>query len=105
MNQKIRESALYLIASPSKHSELSFRITMRPPALAADEIAMRVCVKLPDAIFRKPMLEATVEVPMDAVTPPSLDATVLDNVREELTRRLGIDMTIAVVESPLKDPG
>lgn len=94
----IREATVYLIASPKGYSGLSVRTTANSPRVASDEIVMSVNVRLPAALFSKPALRATIEVPIEAVSRPQIDAVVIDNIREQLTRTLGVDLTIAVIE-------
>jgi len=76
------------------------RVALKPPRLAADEVAMQLTIRVPDALFRRPQLEAAITVPADQVSRPTIDAQVLDNIRAELVRQLGVDLRIAVVEPP-----
>lgn len=94
---------LYLICK-AKHRRrpLTFRVTTRTPTLAADEVAIMVSVKLPSALFTRPSLRANVSVPETSVAGPTIDSTVVDNIREVLRQQLGADITLAVVE-PTKE--
>lgn len=83
----------------SKHwPKYSARMTAGNPALSANEVAMRVTLELPDALFEKPQLQASIVVPDDAVAAPIIDATVLDNIKETLSQNLGVDLNIEIVE-------
>ena len=89
---------LYLVAKKKRgYSVMSVRRTTRPPALAADEVAVKLMLSLPEALFMRPQIQAKVVVPADAVTPPVLDVAVVDNVREVLERETGLSITLAVV--------
>lgn len=94
-----REATFYLAVSPKRYSELSARLTTKVPALAADEVAIQVSVRVPDAIFKRPALKATIEIPEDSVSRPVIEADVVDNIRTELEKQTGLDITIAIVES------
>lgn len=98
MALQTREAELYLVLTPNGVWGLAARITTKPPKLAAREVAMTLTVKVPSALFEKPALRATVQVPADAVNRPVIDAAVADNIRQELERTLGVDVTIAVIE-------
>jgi hypothetical protein len=101
----MREATVYLVARPGKWSaELHVRSTTRPPALQAGEVAMAVTVRVPDAMFKRPALKATIEIPADSVSAPVIDAQVVDNIRVELARTLGVDLRVEVVEPTSKDP-
>lgn len=95
-----RELTAYLVVKPDKRytSSLKGRLTTRTPALATDEVAIRLSVNVPDMLFRRPQLQATVTIPQNAVSCPEIDATVIDNVREILEQKTGLDITIAVIQ-------
>lgn len=98
MNQT-REAVVYLVLRAGRWSaELHCRLTTRAPALKAGEIAMAVTVRVPDAMFKRPALKATLEIPAESVSRPVIDAVVVDNIRAELQRTLGVDLSIAVVD-------
>lgn len=42
--------------------------------------------------------EASITVPADQVSRPTIDAQVLDNIREQMRQAIGVDMRIALVE-------
>ncbi len=96
------ESNLYLIAKYNRNGgynrQLSFRVTKSLPALDADEVPIKISLKLPVSLFNRPRLVASLEIPEDQVTPPSLDVEVLEGLKMEMTRALGVSMDIRVVE-------
>jgi hypothetical protein len=59
---------------------------------------MKLAITVPDALFRRPQLEASITVPADQVSRPTIDAQVLDNIREQMRQAIGVDMRIALVE-------
>lgn len=102
MSSQSRELDAYLIVKPKGWSNLSARLASRVPALASDEIAVKLSVKVPDALFKRPQLQASILIPESAVTAPVVTATVLDNVREILRQQTGLDVTIQLVEGTVE---
>lgn len=76
----------------------SARITTQPPNLKRNEIAVLLNLDIPDALFEKPQLQASITIPDDAVTQPIIDASVVDNIEVVLQQELGVDLSVAVVE-------
>lgn len=89
----------YLIVHKKAWRALSGRLAAKVPALEAGEIAIKLNIKVPEAMFKRPQIQATVTIPENAVTPPVLEANVLDNVREVLTQQTGMDVTVRVVDN------
>ena len=94
-------STFYLALSKKKvgrytSSELIGRLSINPPALARGEIAMKLSVEVPSALFEIPALRASVRIPEDAVSPATIDATVIDNVQEILSERTGLDVVVSL---------
>ena len=76
----------------------SSRVTKGSPSLAANEVAVKVKLELPDAIFDKPAFEAEITVPEEAVSKPVITAEVVDNVEEIIKQNTGFEVTLQVVE-------
>lgn len=74
------------------------RVAKNVPRLDANEIALKLKLELPDELFKRPQLEASITVPRDAVTPAVVSAEVGDNIREVVRQQLGIDLTIQMVQ-------
>lgn len=74
------------------------RITVDPPRLAADEIAMRLELALPRALFKRPMLAAKVEIPQSAVTPVRIETDVVNGIADAIKNATGLTAHIRVVE-------
>lgn len=73
-------------------------MTKESPALASNEVAIKVVLTLPDAIFDKPTFEAKIEVPNEAVSQPVITAEVIDNVQEIIKQNTGFEVKLEVVE-------
>jgi hypothetical protein len=63
------------------------------------EVAIKVTVNVPDALFERPQLQARIVVPDSAVSKPVIDATVLDNIQQVLNQQLGLDIRVSLVEN------
>lgn len=97
MSKTLTEN-FYLALSRKGNWGLKARITRTLPALASGEIALALKIALPDALFQKPSLRASIEVPASAVSAPKIDSIVIDNIKETLQQQLGVNLEIAVVE-------
>lgn len=73
------------------------RLTTEAPALGPSEIAIRFEIKLPRAIFRRPQLTAKIEVPLDQVTPASINALDVKGIGKAIKDATGLHAHIAVV--------
>lgn len=75
------------------------RLTKASPALASNEVAVKVRIELPDAIFDKPAFEAKVVVPEEAVSKPVIEASVIDNVEQIIKQNTGFEVKLEIVEA------
>lgn len=88
----------YLCVSKGNNFRGRVRLSHRAPALAANEIAIRFDLDLPDELFTKPTLRASIKVQKEAVSRPMIDAAVLDNIQQVLEQQLGAKIELAVIE-------
>lgn len=70
--------------------------------MPSNAVAIKVNLNLPDSIFKKPQLQATIKIDESDVSKPVIDAKVLDNIKAEMSKYLGIDMSINIVEPKQK---
>lgn len=89
----------YLIIGKRRNQKPTARLSANAPALDSHEIAVKVSMELPDEIFSKPQLYASIKVPSSSVSAPAIDAEVIDNIQETIAKTLGIDLNIALIES------
>lgn len=73
------------------------RMTVGSPALASNEIAIKLSLEVPDAIFDKPALEAKITIPEEAVSKPVISAETIDNVQDLIKQNLGFEVKLEVV--------
>ena len=88
----------YLIIGKKRNSKPSARLTVTPPALESHEVAVKLSLDVPEELFTKPQLEATIRVPADSVNSPVIEAEVIDNIQEIVSKQLGVDLSIGLVE-------
>jgi hypothetical protein len=80
----------YLVLRKSqRHPYLAAKIHTGLPKLGAGEVCMQLGISVPDALFKRPQLRASVSIP-DNVAPPVIDADVQDNIARVLSEQLGI---------------
>lgn len=87
----------YIIVKKSGRFSYSSRMTKGTPALDRNEIAVKVSIEIPDAIFERPALTATIKVPDTAVSKPVIEAEVIDNVQDIIKQNTGFDVKLEVV--------
>lgn len=83
----------YIVVKGKKKS------TYSKPNLDADEVAVKVVLELPEALFDKPTLQANIEVPEEAVTKPVIEAEVIDNIEEIIKQNTGFEVRLGVVSN------
>ena len=102
---KYAEGSTYLIikGTPCKYgprgtySLSGFQTRKKKPDVAADEVAVKLDLKLPAALFDKPLLSAKINV--DGEVPAiELDSETVDNIENLLRSTTGLDVEISVVE-------
>lgn len=72
------------------------RVTQRKPALGPDEVALRVDVALPVALFLKPTLSASIRVDGEAPT-FELDTETVTSIEDLLRTSVGLDVVLNVM--------
>lgn len=66
------------------NSRKSIRLTKSKPGLNWDEVSIKIKIDLPDALFDRPRLSASIKIPEDAAMQEEVDAKVIENVKEAL---------------------
>lgn len=72
------------------------RLTSSKPALQVDEISVLLSLVIPDALFRRPHLQAEITIPDDASMPQYISSEVQTNLAECIKQVTGLDMKITV---------
>ncbi len=73
----------------------AMRITKQKPDTAADEIAVRVVMEIPEALFRRPSLEASITIPAGSSRDAVITAEVQSNIAAIIREQTGLTVTIS----------
>ncbi len=73
------------------------RLTQGKPNIDGDEVSILLDVNLPDELFRKPRLEAKIDIPKEAAGPDILNSEVVENVKEAIEQATGLTFSINVI--------
>lgn len=79
-------------------SNKSARLTAGKPSLDWDEVSIMLEVDIPDAMFKRPRLEAKITVPDEAAAAETINASVSDNVQEAIEQATGLTFSISVAK-------
>lgn len=79
-------------------SQGRIRVSVRQPSLEPNEITMRLLLKVPRAVFRKPTLQAEIVVPKEAGNPAVIEAGVLSAMKDAVKQAVGVDLSVTVIE-------
>jgi hypothetical protein len=80
---------------PLKRTDLSVR-SAKPPC-DAHEVAIKMDLDIPDALFEKPTLQASIEVP-EQQTAPAIDVQVMDGLAQRLSEEFGLKIRLELGE-------
>lgn len=73
-----------------------FRCLKTKPDLARDEVAIKVSLRLPAALFEKPLLAASIAVDGD-VPAIELEQKTIDTIQDVIRAQSGLDIKLEVV--------
>lgn len=73
-------------------------INKKQAGLDSSEVAIFLEINLPDALFKKPRLEAKITVPDEAAASGVIDSVVSENVQEAIKQATGLTFSIDVVQ-------
>ncbi|MEQ9131132.1 MAG: hypothetical protein RJQ08_13505 [Salinisphaeraceae bacterium] len=73
------------------------RVTAKPPALKANQRALKLSLKIPRALFATPQLAANICVPDEAISAPIIDVETVTRIEELVSREVGVSLQISVV--------
>jgi hypothetical protein len=74
------------------------RLTSGKPSIRWDEISILLECNIPDEIFRRPRLEAKIDLPKEAVGPDVLSSEVVENVKEAIEQNTGLTFSVNVIK-------
>lgn len=73
------------------------RSTRYPPSLGVDEVAIKIELTLPQALFTRPRFEARVKVSEDAVRTQPITPEVLIQTKELIEQQTGLKIDLRAV--------
>jgi len=76
----------------------SAKVVEREPRLERNEISLRLSLEIPNALFERPRLEATMKIPTEAIPKIKITPTVSDNVEKLIRQSTGLNMHVTVIE-------
>ena len=92
-----------IIGRKQQYEKATARLTTNKPALESYEIAIRLNFDIPDSLFDKPLLQANVVIPKNSVSAPTITADVTDNIAETVSKELGVDLNITLLQEENND--
>ncbi len=94
-------ASFYLICrrAGNRYHSLAVRLASRNPALRPGEVPVYLTLTLPEQLFQKPQLRATISVGETQVPPAQVIAEVVGNIEEQLRKALGVEVKLTV-EAP-----
>ena len=72
-------------------------VTKRKPSTRPEEIALKIALDIPDSLFEKPTLEATVTVPKSGDRTAVVSADVMSNIEQIIKEQTGFSVTVSAV--------
>jgi len=72
------------------------------PGLKWDEIAIKVSLDIPDQLFTRPQIEATITVDK-SVQPEMIDPTIVINTKELIEQSTGVKIDFKIIKEEKKE--
>lgn len=88
----------YIVIKKKPRWGYSSRMTKSNPALASNEVAVKISIEVPDEIFEKPALQAEIVIPQGIVPKPVITAEVIDNVQDIIKQNTGFEVKLEVID-------
>jgi hypothetical protein len=72
------------------------RVVKARPSLGFDEVSIAMNLELPDSLFQKPLLTASVTVPAKSVAPTVIDTQMVNNIQDAIKQSTGIEVKLTI---------
>lgn len=82
------------------NSRGNVRLAEREPRMAGNEIAVRISLDIPTKIFERPIVQATMKIPDEAVPKTKITPEITDNIQKIIKDATTLNMVVRVVEQP-----
>lgn len=86
------KTACYLIVNDTG----SVRTTKNSPDLKWNEVAIHLNLNLPNALFFKPRLNASISLDEDEAMPAEISVETINNVREAIQQATGMEIKLEI---------
>lgn len=73
------------------------------PQLNWNEIAVKIVLDIPDELFTRPHLEATIRVDKNKITPNQINPDIILNTKNLIEQQTGARIDMRVIEYETKD--
>lgn len=81
------------------NSNGTLKLNKQKPASKYDEVVIAVKLELPDSLFKKPQLSASIKVDEDTVRPFIIDANAVSGITEAIKTQTGLDCNITIEDN------
>lgn len=73
------------------------KVTKNPTRIDMNEVSIGVGLALPDILFKRPQIQATIIIDDKVVEPLIIDAETANNVKDAIQQSTGLDIKLTVV--------
>lgn len=88
------KTSFYLVATSSG----TIRACKKKPDLSWDEVSVLVDLSIPDLLFKRPVLVASISVPETAAHQFEISPEFTDNLKEYINTSTGVELKISVIK-------
>lgn len=86
--------------NPDFYTPTDLKVLKSKPSTRSDEIAVKINLSIPNALFEKPVIEFRVKIPESAATLPTLEADITDDLAVRLEEQLGQRVHLTISSEP-----
>lgn len=79
------------------------KVRKSKPDLDHNEVPILLEVKVPQSLFSKPRLKASIEVPEENYRQNPITTEAINNIRDEIEHRTGLDFDVRLIEEAVED--
>lgn len=74
------------------------KTTKNRPNVDWDEVSIKMNMDIPDMLFKKPQLTASISIPDSAATPKEIDVQMQDNIQNAIESATGLNVRLTIQE-------
>ena len=72
------------------------KTTKNRPNLDWDEVSIKMNMEVPDMLFKKPQLTASILIPESAAVPKEIDVEMQDNIQSAIESATGLNVKLSI---------